>query len=194
MTALTLPLATERLILRAHRESDVQRMREIHATEDVTRFLLDDPWTAQFAAEKVAERIPRTDLAGETGALALVIEHGGTAIGLVLIWLTDRERGVAEIGWVLDPQFSGQGFGVEAAGTVLNLAFDRYPLHRVVARMDGRNLASARLAAAIGMRQEAHLRQDWWSKGEWTDTVIFGVLASDLRERPARPSLHRRAG
>ncbi|MET3511068.1 RimJ/RimL family protein N-acetyltransferase [Plantibacter flavus] len=29
------------------------------------------------------------------------------------------------------------------------------------------------------MRREAHLRQDWWNKGEWTDTVVFGLLASD---------------
>jgi RimJ/RimL family protein N-acetyltransferase len=45
--------------------------------------------------------------------------------------------------------------------------------------MDARNTASAKLARRIGMRQEAHLRQDWWSKGEWTDTLIFGMLASD---------------
>lgn len=179
MTALTLPLTTDRLILRAHRESDAHRMLEIHASEDVTRFLLDDPWTEQFAAQKVAERIPRTGLAGEEGALALVIEHQGTTIGHVLLWLTDRDRGVAEIGWVLDPQFGGRGFGAEAARALLDLAFDRYRLHRVVARMDGRNAASARLAATIGMRHEAHLRQDWWSKGEWTDTVIFGMLADD---------------
>jgi aminoglycoside 6'-N-acetyltransferase len=29
------------------------------------------------------------------------------------------------------------------------------------------------------MQHEAHLRQDWWSKGEWTDTVVYGMLASD---------------
>ena len=45
--------------------------------------------------------------------------------------------------------------------------------------MDARNTASAKLATRIGMQQEAHLRQDWWSKGEWTDTLIFGMLSSD---------------
>ena len=45
--------------------------------------------------------------------------------------------------------------------------------------MDSRNTASAKLARRIGMREEAHLRKDWWSKGEWTDTLIFGMLASD---------------
>jgi RimJ/RimL family protein N-acetyltransferase len=62
---------------------------------------------------------------------------------------------------------------------VLDLAFDHYRVHRVAAQMDGRNIASARLARNSGMRHEAHLRQNWWSKREWTDTVVFGMLASD---------------
>ena len=38
---------------------------------------------------------------------------------------------------------------------------------------------AAKLAERIGMKREAHLRQDWWSKGEWTDTLVFAMLASD---------------
>jgi len=55
-------------------------------------------------------------------------------------------------------------------------------VHRVVAQMDARNTASARLAARVGMRQEAHFRRDFWSKGEWTDTLVFGLLASELAD------------
>lgn len=45
--------------------------------------------------------------------------------------------------------------------------------------MDARNTASARLAERVGMVQEAHFRKNWWSKGEWTDTLIFAQLADD---------------
>src|SRR5699024_12151031 len=62
---------------------------------------------------------------------------------------------------------------------MLDLAFERYGAHRVAEQMDARNTASARLAERVGMHREAQLRQDWWSKGEWTDTVIFAMLASD---------------
>jgi aminoglycoside 6'-N-acetyltransferase len=62
---------------------------------------------------------------------------------------------------------------------VLEHAFDDHHLHRVVAQMDARNTASAALATRVGMTQEAHLRQDWWCKGEWTDTIIYAILASD---------------
>lgn len=181
MSSPALPLRTERMVLRTHVSSDSAALHTIYTRPDVARFLLDEPWTPERAAEKTAERLPKTDLNGDSGALALVIEHDGRVIGDVLLWLTDRDRGVAEIGWVLDPSAGGQGFAQEAVRAVLALAMDHYRLHRVAAQMDGRNLASARLAERVGMLREAHLRQDWWSKGEWTDTVVFGLLGSDPR-------------
>ena len=47
------------------------------------------------------------------------------------------------------------------------------------AQLDARNTASARLCERLGMTLEAHLRQDWWSKGEWTDTLVYGLLADE---------------
>lgn len=108
-----------------------------------------------------------------------MIEHEGVPVGDVLLWLTDAERRVAEVGWVLDPAHRGKGFVREAVAEVLRVAFERCGVHRVAAQVDARNAASARLAAAVGMRPEAHLRQDWWNKGEWTDTLIFAMLAGD---------------
>lgn len=179
MTSLTFPIRTRRLVLRPHREADAGQLHHIYSRPDVAVYLLDEPWTEETAREKVSERILKTDLDGESGALAFVIEHEQAVIGDVMLRFTDRERRVAEIGWVLDPEHGGKGFATEAVCAVLDLAFDHYRVHRVAAQMDGRNTASAKLAARAGMQHEAHLRQDWWSKGEWTDTVIYGKLASD---------------
>ena len=43
--------------------------------------------------------------------------------------------------------------------------------------MDARNLGSAKLCENIGMRREAHFIKDFYSKGEWTDSFIYGMLA-----------------
>jgi RimJ/RimL family protein N-acetyltransferase len=29
------------------------------------------------------------------------------------------------------------------------------------------------------MRQEAHLHRDWWGKGEWSDTLVYGLLREE---------------
>lgn len=187
MDPVDLPLTTDRLRLRPYVESDAEAQLRILSREDVSRFLLQDPWTAEVAETQIAKRIPRTGLETESRALALVIEtadgldslEGSRVIGDIALWLEDGSEEKAEIGWILDPAAGGHGFATEAVIAVLNVAFDHYGLHRVFAQMDARNTASAKLAQRIGMRQEAHLRKDWWSKGEWTDTLIFGMLASD---------------
>lgn len=187
MEPLDLPLTTDRLRLRTYVESDAEEQLRIFSREDVAQFLLEDPWTTEVARTKVSERIARTGLETESRALALVVEtadglediEGSRVIGDIAIWLDNDSDEKAEVGWILDPAASGHGFATEAAIAVLNVAFDHYGLHRVFAQMDARNTTSANLAKRIGMRQEAHLRKDLWSKGEWTDTLVFGMLSSD---------------
>ena len=46
-----------------------------------------------------------------------------------------------------------------------------------------RNLRSAKPSLErLGLRREAHLRQNEWVKGEWTDDVTYGVLAEEWAE------------
>lgn len=179
MPAVFLPLTTPRLTLRAHTPADVDWLQRVYGRPDVARYLLEQPWSREDTERHLATRLTRTDLEGEAGAWALVVEHEGAAVGDVALWFTDRERRVAEVGWVLDPAYGGRGLAAEAVGAVLAAGFERHGLHRVTAQMDARNTASAALATRVGMRQEAHFRQDWWSKGEWTDTLVFAVLARD---------------
>ena len=42
----------------------------------------------------------------------------------------------------------------------------------------------ARLAARIGMRQEAHVIENEWFKGEWTDELVYAVLDREWKRRP----------
>lgn len=174
-----LPRRTNRLLIRLHQEGDAGALQRIYSQNDVARYLLDEPWSEHEAERRVSDRLRQVGLDRDGGSLALVIEHDDVVIGDVLLWLTNAEHRIAEIGWVMDPAYGGKGLATEAVQAVLDLGFEHYGLHRVAAQMDARNTASARLAERAGMQREAHLRQDWWSKGEWTDTLIYGVLASD---------------
>lgn len=174
-----LPVQTQRLRLRLHHHSDADPLQRIYRQDDVARYLLDEPWSEHEAERRVSERVRQVGLDRGGESLALVIEHDDVVIGDVLLWLTNVEHRIAEIGWVMDPAYGGKGLATEAVQAVLALGFEHYGLHRVAAQMDARNTASARLAERAGMQREAHLRQDWWSKDEWTDTLIYGALACD---------------
>ena len=182
---LSLPLTTDRLILRAYRESDAEALLPIYSREDVARFLLCDPWTAEESRTEISKRIPKTGLDTESRALSLVIE---TKDGLDDIEGLSHHRRPRRSGSTANHQTRPRSAGSSILLPVVMAsplkrplpcsisAFDHYGLNRVIAQMDARNTASAKLATRIGMQQEAHLRQDWWSKGEWTDTLIFGML------------------
>ena len=48
-------------------------------------------------------------------------------------------------------------------------------------RLDARNEASAGVLARLGMRREAHLRENEFVKGEWTDEFVFAITEDEWR-------------
>ena len=60
-------------------------------------------------------------------------------------------------------------------------------LHKGSAECDARNAASARLLERVGFTREGCLRQQTFLKGEWTDDLIYGLLATEwLKDAPLR--------
>jgi RimJ/RimL family protein N-acetyltransferase len=131
--------------------------------------LTDEGHALTAGVELPAARAPSASVEGQPARRGLVIGD------VVLMWRS-REHATAEIGYVFHPDHRGQGFATEAVGALLDIAFVTYRLHRVTARIDARNLASLRLAERVGMRQEAHLVENEWFKGAWSDEIDFAML------------------
>ena len=174
-----LPIRTERLTLRTHTEGDLEALLAYYQDPEVARYLLVHPWTEEYGRQELARLVERTSLNAPSRALALAVEHEGRVIGDVALWATNETGAMGEIGWVFHPGVAGRGFASEAAGALLEIGFGRYGMHRISAQLDARNAASAALCERIGMRLEASHRQDYWSKGEWTDSLVYAALASD---------------
>jgi RimJ/RimL family protein N-acetyltransferase len=102
-------------------------------------------------------------------------------VGDAILFWHSSEHGAGEIGYVFNPKYQGNGYATESAGALLWLGFEGLGLHRIVARLDARNTASAAVAKRLGMRQEAHLVQNEWFKDEWTDELVFAILADEWR-------------
>ena len=178
--APSLPLRTERLLLRAAVPSDLPALLSYYADPLVVRHLLHDVLDEALAAEKLEKFQANTAPSAPGDALSLVVEHDGEVIGDLMLRLTAGDPpSVAEIGWVLNPASAGQGFATEAARAVIELGFNHFGLHRIFAQLDARNTSSARLCERLGMTKEAHFRKDFWSKGEWTDSLHYGLLREE---------------
>jgi RimJ/RimL family protein N-acetyltransferase len=185
-----LPLHTERLVLRTVQPADREAIGRYCSNDEVTRYLpfpaLDDEALTARMNRLVAATAP--SLPDEY--LALAVEHDGVLVGDLMLRLADRHGptdppSIAELGWVFSPEHGGRGLATEAARALVDLAFDHYPLHRLMARLDPRNVASARLCERIGMRFEAHTREDYPDRdGTWSDTAVYGLLRREWT--PAR--------
>jgi RimJ/RimL family protein N-acetyltransferase len=151
--------------------------------EDVCRYVPFPPMDAREIAARLAGVWSRTYLDDEGQSLTLGVELAATGhlIGDVVLFFHSAVHRSGEIGYVINPDFSGRGYATEAAAALLDLAFDGLGLHRVTARIDARNSASASLARRLGMRQEAHLVRNEWFKGEWSDELDFALLAEEWR-------------
>lgn len=172
-------LSTERLELRLLSEADTDWLVSVHAQPEIGRFIPAGPWTEDIADTEVAKRLSRRGFDTEEGAVSMVATRGGRPVVDLVSWFTNREHRIAEIGWAGDPAHAGQGFVTESAAALLDYLFTELGMHRVAANIDPRNTPSMRVAERLGMQLEGHLRQNDWMRGEWCDTLVYGMLASD---------------
>jgi RimJ/RimL family protein N-acetyltransferase len=103
-------------------------------------------------------------------------------VGHLTLSLGPPEHRQAEIGFMFHPDHQGRGYATEASHAVVRLAFETYDLHRLYARLEVRNIASARVLEKLGMRREAHLVENEWVKGEWQSELVYAILARDWRD------------
>ncbi len=180
------PIRTDRLVLRAWRpddDGDRATYLRLMGDPDVVRFLYEGVLDDRGSDAELAARTASVDGPGGWMNLAVELAADGRLVGDVgLAWLGDEHR-QAEIGYKFLPDSRGHGYATEAAAAMVDLAFTVLRAHRVCGRLDGRNDASARLLARLGMRDEAHLVHNEWVKGEWADEVVFGVLAEEWSAR-----------
>lgn len=175
------PVTTERLLLRAFAPTDLDAAHALGSDPEVVRYI---PWpvrTLEQSQQWLDDRVRDHVLAeeGDNAAWAVVRRSDDALIGSVNAWWRSERDRAGEIGYVLARHGQGQGYAAEAVRCLVDQLFGQLDLHRVVARLDARNTASARLLARLGMRQEAHFRQDEWFKDEWTDTLVFAVLREE---------------
>ena len=179
MTTLSLPLRTERLLLRPFEPDDLDELHAIMSRPDIVRFV---PWEPRDRPAVRAVLAARVGGEQEGLSLAVVLDGpGGPLIGDISLFGLVPEQGTAEIGFIFHPDHHGRGYASEAVSAVIGAAFAELGLHRIVGRCDARNAPSIRLMERIGMRREAHLIENEYLKGEWTDELDFAVLARELR-------------
>jgi RimJ/RimL family protein N-acetyltransferase len=181
--AISEPLRTARLALRPYEPADLDFLHGMFGREDVCRYLPWGPMDRAQAREKLEQRMAQRRIGAERKAIVLLAEEAATGrrVGEFMLRLASPEHLQGEIGWSVHPDFQGRGFGTEGAAEMVRLGFEELGLHRIAAECDPRNVASIRVMEKLGMRREALLVEAELIKGEWVDSLIHGLRASEWR-------------
>jgi [ribosomal protein S5]-alanine N-acetyltransferase len=176
---LTCP-ETPRLIIRDVLPSDVYAFFGYMKREQYWRDIPIDPPTLESIKGMVdrclsnQEKEPRTNF-----FLAAVAKATGELIGEAGLYIRSLRSQQGEIGWGVGQDHVGHGFATEIGSAILNLAFDRFSLHRVYAQCRVENQASRRIMAKLGMREEGLLRENVLARGSWWSSVQCSILSSE---------------
>jgi RimJ/RimL family protein N-acetyltransferase len=181
------PITTARLRLRPLSTDDIPDLLAYRADPVACRYLPFEPMTQEILATRLAGDLGRSEITAEGHAMTLGAQRisDGRVIGDVVLFFHSERHAGGEIGYAFHPDVARQGFATEACTAVLDLAYGELGLHRLVANVDARNLASIRLAERLGMRREAHHVSCEMFKGEWADLVVYAMLDDEWRSRRA---------
>jgi RimJ/RimL family protein N-acetyltransferase len=178
-------LPGERVALRRFRPEDVAQFVAYRSVPEVARY---QSWDAPYPREE-GERFVREimathpDTAGEWFQFAVALRVTGQLIGDCAVMPQADDPRQCVIGFTIAPGYQGRGYGTEAVRLLVSYLFTARGKHRISAYCDPRNAASAALLERLGMRQEGHLRQSTWAKGEWTDDLLYALLHDEWQRR-----------
>jgi [ribosomal protein S5]-alanine N-acetyltransferase len=175
MSLPTPTLHTVRLLLRAFTQADTDAIFALHSSPRVLRYWDAPPWSERTRAERFIAVCKQMEQEGSGARLAIERVADGVFIGWCCLMKWNPDYRSATMGYCLDDAAWGQGFATEAAGALLQWAFDTLDLNRVQAETDTRNTASGRvLEARLCARRHAARRLH----REWRGVGFLGVWAA----------------
>jgi RimJ/RimL family protein N-acetyltransferase len=183
MESHQLPIETERLLLRSFEEGDLDVLAALHSDAELVRWIPWGPRDRDEVREVLERKVAATDFASTPNGLgiAVCVRESGALIGDFVLTNASPADRTAEIGFMLLAEHQGSGYALEACRAILELGFGKLGLHRVFARLEARNAASAAVCERLGMRREAHLVESEWVKGEWQSELIYALLEREWR-------------
>jgi RimJ/RimL family protein N-acetyltransferase len=174
-------LRTARLLLRPFTDADTDAIFALGSNPRVLRYWDAPPWKARAQAERFILRCQQMAQEGSGARLAIERAADGQFIGWCTLMNWDPTYRSAMMGYCLDEPAWGQGFATEAAGALLQWAFNTLDLNRVQSEADTRNAASGRVLAKLGFLREGTLRENCIVDGEVSDSWVYGLLRREWK-------------
>lgn len=174
---------TERLVLRQRTSADVEDMFTYASLADVcypAGFLPIDTLEAEreYFENHYFKNLEEKELPSGYG---ITLKGENKVIGSC-DFNHRREDDVFEIGYLLHPDYWGQGYMTEAVAALVEVSFTVLKLHKVEIRCFSYNKGSQRVAEKLGFTLEGRIRDRKDAQGQRCDELEYGLLKEEWEE------------
>lgn len=176
----TIPLETDRLLLRRFRIEDAEQMFKNWASDlDVTEFLTWKPHANVEETKAVLDiwikKYP--DLSFYNWAIEC--KQTQEIVGNISVIKLDEKIEAVEIGYCMGKNWWGQAIMPEALSAVIRFLFAKVGVNRIAACHDSNNEKSGKVMIKAGMQYEGTMRAVAKNRHGIYDRVWYSILRSD---------------
>ena len=178
--------ATKRLRLRPFRGIDLKAMHALYGDADNLRYW-SVPASPDLAATRRQMRWHLVYKPRHYVMWAIEEKKSRKVVGMINYHHRNLREKRVDVGWLLLPEFQGEGYMAEAGSALLRHLFDDLGIHKVEALIHPDNKPSAALAKRLGFRLEGGPIRDRWSvSDQWHSVMIYGLIAGEERQEKER--------
>ena len=146
-------IKTARLVLRPFEMCDLDTTYEYANDHTITEYMLYLPSGSKEGTKRFLQKAINEWSKSDPLLYEFAVIFDGKHIGAASVAL-DESRQNGEIGWIIHKDYQGRGFATEAAKAVMDFAFDKLKVSKVIAHCDYRNKPSVRIMEKIGLSLE----------------------------------------
>jgi ribosomal-protein-alanine N-acetyltransferase len=173
-------ISTERLVLRRIKGDDVEDMYEYSSDARVTEYLTWSPHPDKTYTLEYISYLQSRYRTGDFYDWAVVLKDSGKMIGTCGFTRFDYANNSAEIGYVLNTEYHGQGIATEAVKKVLEFGFEKLCLNRIEGKYMVENAASRRVMEKCFMTFEGVRREGMLIKGRYRNVGVCSILKKEF--------------
>ena len=172
-------IETERLLLRPITMKDAPDIFAYASDPEVTKYVRFVTHKNIKDTHAFIRRVQASYKKGITPLWGMQLKTTGRMVGSLgfLQWPNPDQR--AELGYVINRDYWGQGLVTEAASAVCRFAFKEMNVNRIEAGTIVGHIASQRVLEKCGFKLEGVLRQRELIKGRFPDVTMYSLLRSE---------------
>ena len=171
-------IETERLLLRPVTLDDAEAMFQYASDRENTRYT----FPTNQSLEETKNNIAQFYLANPLGRWGIELKSNGQFIGTIDLHKIDPVFKKAAIGYIINKKYWKQGLTTEATRAVIELAFEKIGMNKLIAVHDKANPASGRVMEKSGMRyshDEEYAALDLHEEGRIVTRVHYVLTKED---------------